>query len=71
MKVSKGQQTATLRIGHNGNLSAVHFLGSLEELGISLPDKPLVAAIIPQDNMVGLTKDEKDSFEALFVREGG
>ncbi|KAJ9069044.1 hypothetical protein DSO57_1022557 [Entomophthora muscae] len=47
MKVSKGQHVATLRIGHNEELSAVHFLGDLEELGISLPDKPLVAAIIP------------------------
>ncbi|KAJ9059914.1 hypothetical protein DSO57_1036544 [Entomophthora muscae] len=47
MKVSKGQHVATLRIGHNEELSAVHFLGGLEELGISLPDKPLVAAIIP------------------------
>ncbi|KAJ9066499.1 hypothetical protein DSO57_1008984 [Entomophthora muscae] len=46
MKVSKGQHMATLRIGHNEDLSAVHFLGGLEELGISLPDKPLVAAII-------------------------
>ncbi|KAJ9053567.1 hypothetical protein DSO57_1022955 [Entomophthora muscae] len=59
MKVSKGQHVATFRMGHNEDLSAVHFLGSLEELGISLPDKPLVAAIIPQDNMVGLTEDEK------------
>ncbi|KAJ9053798.1 DNA damage-inducible protein 1 [Entomophthora muscae] len=66
MKVSKGQHMATLRIGHNEDLSAVHFLGSLVELRISLPDKPLVAAIIPQDDMVGLTKDEKDSFEALL-----
>ncbi|KAJ9055283.1 hypothetical protein DSO57_1005389 [Entomophthora muscae] len=47
MKVSKGQHVATLRIGHNEELSAVHFLGGLEELGISLPDEPLVAAIIP------------------------
>ncbi|KAJ9052371.1 hypothetical protein DSO57_1034955 [Entomophthora muscae] len=47
MKVSKGQHVATLRIGHNEELSAVHFLGGLEELGISLPSKPLVAAIIP------------------------
>ncbi|KAJ9085540.1 hypothetical protein DSO57_1013000 [Entomophthora muscae] len=66
MKVSKGQHVATLRIGHNEELSAVHFLGSLEELGISLPEKPLVAAIIPQDDMVGLSEDEKDSFEALL-----
>ncbi|KAJ9074873.1 hypothetical protein DSO57_1002303 [Entomophthora muscae] len=47
MKVSKGQNVATLRIGHNEELSVVHFLGDLEEPGISLPDKPLVAAIIP------------------------
>ncbi|KAJ9073282.1 hypothetical protein DSO57_1018164 [Entomophthora muscae] len=47
MKVSKGQHMATLRIGHNEDLSALHFLGSLEELGISLPDMPLVADIIP------------------------
>ncbi|KAJ9089594.1 hypothetical protein DSO57_1011432 [Entomophthora muscae] len=47
MKVSKGQHMATLRIGHNEDLSAVYFLGGLEKLGISLPDKPLVAAIIP------------------------
>ncbi|KAJ9082827.1 hypothetical protein DSO57_1000812 [Entomophthora muscae] len=47
MKVSKGQHVATLRIGHNEELSVVHFLGGLEELGISLPDKSLVAAIIP------------------------
>ncbi|KAJ9059457.1 hypothetical protein DSO57_1002034 [Entomophthora muscae] len=47
MKVSKGQHVATLRIGHNEELSAVHFLGGLEELGISFPDKSLVAAIIP------------------------
>ncbi|KAJ9086616.1 DNA damage-inducible protein 1 [Entomophthora muscae] len=66
MKVSKGQHMATLRIGHNEELSAVHFLGGLEELQISLPDKSLVAAIIPQDSMVGLTEDEKDSFEALL-----
>ncbi|KAJ9063289.1 hypothetical protein DSO57_1001727 [Entomophthora muscae] len=47
MKVSKGQHVAALRIGHNEELSAVHFLGGLKELGISLPDKSLVAAIIP------------------------
>ncbi|KAJ9076632.1 hypothetical protein DSO57_1024287 [Entomophthora muscae] len=47
MKVSKGKHVATLRIGHNEELSAVHFLGGLEELGISLPDEPLVVAIIP------------------------
>ncbi|KAJ9080536.1 hypothetical protein DSO57_1023923 [Entomophthora muscae] len=47
------------KIGHNEDLTAVHFLGGLEELGISLPDEPLVAAIIPQDNM-------KDFFEALL-----
>ncbi|KAJ9076656.1 hypothetical protein DSO57_1024090 [Entomophthora muscae] len=47
MKISKGQHVATLKIGHNEELSAVHFLGGLEELVISLPDKPLVAAIIP------------------------
>ncbi|KAJ9081607.1 hypothetical protein DSO57_1012934 [Entomophthora muscae] len=47
MKVFKGQHVAILRIGHNEELSAVHFLGGLEELGISLPDKPLVAAKIP------------------------
>ncbi|KAJ9057712.1 hypothetical protein DSO57_1020047 [Entomophthora muscae] len=66
MKVSKGQHVAILRVGHNEELSAVHFLGGLEELGISLPDKSLVAAIIPRDGMMGLTKDEKDSFEALL-----
>ncbi|KAJ9053422.1 hypothetical protein DSO57_1024381 [Entomophthora muscae] len=47
MKVSKGQHIDTLRIGHNEDFSAVHFLGGLEELGISLPTEPLVAAIIP------------------------
>ncbi|KAJ9081769.1 hypothetical protein DSO57_1011119 [Entomophthora muscae] len=47
MKVSKGQHVATLRIGHNEELSAVNFLGGLEELEISLPDKPLVESIIP------------------------
>ncbi|KAJ9077889.1 DNA damage-inducible protein 1 [Entomophthora muscae] len=47
MKVFKGQHVAILRIGHNEELSVVHFLGGLEELGISLPDKPLVAAKIP------------------------
>ncbi|KAJ9077153.1 hypothetical protein DSO57_1019314 [Entomophthora muscae] len=46
MKVSMGQYIATLGIGHNEDLSAVHFLGGLEELGSSLPDKPLVAATI-------------------------
>ncbi|KAJ9052628.1 hypothetical protein DSO57_1032403 [Entomophthora muscae] len=66
IKVSKVHYIATLRIGHNEDLTAVYFLGGLEELGISLPDKPLVAAIIPQDNMVGLAKDKKDSFEALL-----
>ncbi|KAJ9073314.1 hypothetical protein DSO57_1017874 [Entomophthora muscae] len=66
MKVSKGQHVATLRIGHYEELSAVYFLGGLEELGISLPEKSLVAAIIPRDNMVGLIKDEKDSFDALL-----
>ncbi|KAJ9086753.1 hypothetical protein DSO57_1000380 [Entomophthora muscae] len=62
MKISKGQHVAILRIGHNEELSAVHFLGGLEELGISLSDESLVAAIISQDNRVGQTKDEKDSF---------
>ncbi|KAJ9075435.1 hypothetical protein DSO57_1036176 [Entomophthora muscae] len=62
MKVSKGQHMATFKIGHNEELSAVLFLGGLEELGISIPDESLVAAIIPRDNMMGLTKDEKDSF---------
>ncbi|KAJ9049255.1 hypothetical protein DSO57_1026580 [Entomophthora muscae] len=66
MKVSKGQHVATLRIGHNEELSTVHFLGGLEELGISLPENPLVAAIIPRDDMVGLSEDKKDSFEALL-----
>ncbi|KAJ9054388.1 hypothetical protein DSO57_1015204 [Entomophthora muscae] len=66
MKVSKGQHVATLRIGHNEELSAVHFLGGLEELGISLPGKPLVAAIIPRDDMMGLSEDKNDSFEALL-----
>ncbi|KAJ9049079.1 hypothetical protein DSO57_1028268 [Entomophthora muscae] len=66
MKVSKGQHFATLCIGHNKDLAAVHFLGGLEELGITLPDEPLVAAVIHQDNMVGLTEDEKDSFETLL-----
>ncbi|KAJ9068603.1 hypothetical protein DSO57_1026943 [Entomophthora muscae] len=47
MKVSKEQHVSTLRIGQNEELSAVHFLGGLEELGISLPDEPLLAAIIP------------------------
>ncbi|KAJ9074704.1 hypothetical protein DSO57_1003760 [Entomophthora muscae] len=47
LKVSKGQHVATLRIDHNEDLTAVHFLGGQEELGISLADKPLVAAIIP------------------------
>ncbi|KAJ9080298.1 hypothetical protein DSO57_1026544 [Entomophthora muscae] len=47
MKFSKGRHVDTLRIGHNEELSAVHFLCGLEELGISLPDKSLVAAIIP------------------------
>ncbi|KAJ9082134.1 hypothetical protein DSO57_1007159 [Entomophthora muscae] len=56
MKVSKGQHVATLRIGHNEELSAVHFLGGLEELGISLTDETLV----------GLSEDKKDSFEALL-----
>ncbi|KAJ9080469.1 hypothetical protein DSO57_1024630 [Entomophthora muscae] len=59
MKVSKVQHVATLRISHNEELSAVHFLGGPEELGISLPDEPLVAAIIPQDNMVCLSEDKK------------
>ncbi|KAJ9065876.1 hypothetical protein DSO57_1015112 [Entomophthora muscae] len=47
MKIFKEQHVATLRIGHNEDLPAVCFLGSQEELGISLPDKPPVAAIIP------------------------
>ncbi|KAJ9076754.1 hypothetical protein DSO57_1023162 [Entomophthora muscae] len=47
IKASKGQHVATLRIGHNEELSAVHFLGGLKKLGISLPNKSLVAAIIP------------------------
>ncbi|KAJ9055939.1 hypothetical protein DSO57_1038159 [Entomophthora muscae] len=43
MKLSKGQHMATLRIGHNEDFSAVHFLSGLKELGISLPDEPLVS----------------------------
>ncbi|KAJ9084238.1 hypothetical protein DSO57_1026569 [Entomophthora muscae] len=66
IKVSKEQHIATLRIFHNKDLTADYFLGGLEELGISLSDGPLVAAIIPKENMVGLTEDEKDSFEDLL-----
>ncbi|KAJ9055374.1 hypothetical protein DSO57_1004578 [Entomophthora muscae] len=40
MKVSKGQPIATLRVGHDEDLKAVHFLGGLEELEITLPEKP-------------------------------
>ncbi|KAJ9066102.1 hypothetical protein DSO57_1012947 [Entomophthora muscae] len=65
-KVSKGQHFVTLMIGHNEELLAVHFLGGLKELRISLPEEPLVAAIIPQDDMVVLSEDDKDSFEALL-----
>ncbi|KAJ9064938.1 hypothetical protein DSO57_1025177 [Entomophthora muscae] len=47
MKVFKEQHMAILRIGHNEDFPAICFLGRQEELGISLPEKPLVAAIIP------------------------
>ncbi|KAJ9075129.1 hypothetical protein DSO57_1039137 [Entomophthora muscae] len=47
MKVSKEMHIATLRIGHNKELTSVNFLGGLGGLGISLLDKPLVADIIP------------------------
>ena len=44
----------------------MHYLGDLSEVGIPVPEEPLVAAVIPRSDIQGLDKNQKDAFEALL-----